>query len=187
LPCLLANKLDFKHSQTLLSLTKRLVALLLALIIPIAGNVATNRTSKVNRPEKIPMSDEAPRKLTVEDLVRSQQQTQEAIQKISEQLGRMNSRNWRRYGGNAYSVLFKVFGVLAMFIAWICSAEYGPTPLLIFISFVLMSIATEIHDFPRISNNKYAKLKQEEDELNESNARARKAQWENVKKALFYR
>lgn len=100
-------------------------------------------------PENAP---ESPKKMTVEDLVVAQQRTQAALEKISEQLDMLVDKDLiAGHGETRLTGLIKGFDAFLMFASWILSFYFGPTPVLIFISYFLVLTLTSIMDLPRIS------------------------------------
>jgi hypothetical protein len=108
------------------------------------------------------MSDESPRKLTVEDLVRSQQQTQEALEKIVERLDMVVEHEAKQgYGLTTYNCLFVIFGFI--FLIGCVFSEQRTETCLAFISFCVFSIAVDFHQKPRASMRKLSQWKNHDD------------------------
>ena len=127
------------------------------------------------------MSDDAPappKKLTVEDLVIAQQRTQKALENVVERLDLMVDRDFiAEYPPSAELTLFRVFGFLAMLVCWFASFKFGPTPVLIMISFLLFAIADAIFDLSKLSAREQDKKRRVRAYWKQRDAEMRAEEW----------
>lgn len=130
------------------------------------------------------MSDDAPtqpKKLTVEDLVLAQRKTQKALEDVVERLDMMVDREvYVEEDPSGNVVLFRVFSIFFMVGCWFASSVYGPTPVLIFISFVLYAWVGVFFDISGRSAREQDKKRRVRAYWKQRDAEIRAEQWKRT-------